>query len=121
MDVVWGILLYDECKYAPTTTCAQRLPGPGGGSGAQYGGIQLMIDLAGDMDPDTVRVGLTRFLLSQTTNGQRTGKQWTVSEIAAHLGAGPRAIRRSLHSSDREGFIRLERGRLVVTDVARLE
>jgi hypothetical protein len=31
-----------------------------------------MIDLASDMDPDTVRVGLTRFLLFQTTNGQQT-------------------------------------------------
>ena len=85
------------------------------------GSAQQMIDLASDVDPDTVRVGLTRFLLSQTTNGQQTGKQWTVSEIAAHLGAGHSAIRRSLHSLDREGLICLERGRLVVTDVARLE
>ena len=82
------------------------------------GSAQQRIDLASDMDPDTVRVGLTRFLLSQTTNGQRPGKQWTVSEIAAHLGAGQSAIQSSLHSLDREGLIRLERGRLVVTDCA---
>jgi DNA-binding IclR family transcriptional regulator len=79
-----------------------------------------MIDLASSLEPDTVRVDLTRFLLFQATNSQRTGKQWTVSEIAAYLGAGHSAIRRSLHSLAREGLIRLERGRLVVTDVARL-
>jgi DNA-binding IclR family transcriptional regulator len=77
-----------------------------------------MIDLASDLDLDTVRVRLTRFLLFQTTNGRRTSKQWTVSEIAAHLGAGYSAIRRSLHSLAGEGLIRLERGRLVVTDCA---
>jgi hypothetical protein len=80
-----------------------------------------MIDLASDLDLDTVRVRLTRFLLFQTTNGRRTGKPWTVSEIAAHLGAGHSAIRRSLHSLAGEGLIRLERGRLVVMDVARLK
>jgi hypothetical protein len=80
-----------------------------------------MIDLASDLDLDTVRVRLTRFLLFQTTNGERTSKQWTVSEIAAHLGAGPSAIRRSLHSLAREDIIRLERGRLVVMEVARLK
>lgn len=77
-----------------------------------------MIDLASDLDLHTIRVRLTRFLLLQTTNGQRTSKPWTVSEIAAHLGAGRGAIQRSLHSLAREGLIRLERGRLVVTDCA---
>jgi predicted transcriptional regulator len=77
-----------------------------------------MIDLASKLDLDTIRVPLTRFLLLQATNGQRTGKQWTVSEIATRLGAGHGAIRRSLQSLDREGLIRLERGRLVVTDCA---
>ena len=82
------------------------------------GSAQQMIDLASDVDLDTVRVRLTRFLLFQTTNGQRTSKTWTVSEIASYLGAGHSAIRRNLHSLAREGLIRLERGRLVVTDGA---
>jgi hypothetical protein len=34
-----------------------------------------MIDLASDLDLDTVRVRLTRFLLFQATNSQRTSKQ----------------------------------------------
>jgi predicted ArsR family transcriptional regulator len=75
-----------------------------------------MIDLASDIDLETVHDVLTRFLLSQATSGHRTGKQWTVSEIAAHLGTEHGAIRRSLHSLDREGVIRLERGRLVISD-----
>ena len=77
-----------------------------------------MIDLASELDLDTIRVPLTRFLLSQASNSQRTSKRWTVVEIAAHLGAGPGAIRRSLRSLDSEGLVRLERGRLVVTDCA---
>jgi DNA-binding IclR family transcriptional regulator len=79
-----------------------------------------MIDLASDMDLDAVRVCLMRFLLFQATNSQRTGKQWTVSEIAAHLGAGNSAIKRALHSLAREGLVRRKRGQLVVTDMARL-
>ena len=80
-----------------------------------------MTDLTSKLDLDTVRVSLTRFLLSQASNSQRISKQWTVPEIAAHLGAGHGAIRRSLRSLGREGLIRLGRGRLVVTDVARPE
>jgi DNA-binding GntR family transcriptional regulator len=68
-----------------------------------------------------VRVRLTRFLLSQASNSQQTGKRWTVSEIAAHLGTGRSAIERTLRSLAREGLIRRERRRLVVADVARLE
>ena len=77
-----------------------------------------MTDLTSKLDLDTVRVSWTRFLLSQASNSQRTGKWWSVSEIAAHLGAERGAIRRSLRSLDSEGLIRLERGRLVVTDSA---
>jgi len=80
-----------------------------------------MIDLASELDLDTVRVPLMRFLLSQASNSRRTIKRWTVSEIAAHLGAQISAIERALQSLAREGLIRLNRGRLVVTDVARRE
>jgi DNA-binding GntR family transcriptional regulator len=80
-----------------------------------------MTDLNSKLHLDTVRAPLTRFLLSQASNSQRTGKQWTVPEIAAHLGAGHGAIRRSLRSLDREGLILPQRGRLVVTELARLE
>ena len=75
-----------------------------------------MIDRASELDLDNVRVPLTRFLLSQATNSQQTSKQWTVFEIATRLGAGHGVVRRSLQSLDSEGLIRLERGRLVVTD-----
>ena len=80
-----------------------------------------MTDLTSKLDLDTVCVSLTRFLLSQASNSQRTSKQWTVLEIAAHLGAQRDAIIRTLQSLAREGLIRLQRGRLVVTNVARLE
>jgi len=73
-----------------------------------------MTDLTSKLDLDTVRVSWTRFLLSQASNSQRTGKWWSVSEIEAHLGAERGAIRRSLRSLDSEGLIRLERGWLVV-------
>jgi len=54
-----------------------------------------MIDLTSELDLDTVRVPLTRFLLFQASNGQRTGKRWTVLEIAAHLGAHRGVIERT--------------------------
>ena len=79
-----------------------------------------MIDLASELDLDTVRVPLTRFLLSQASSSWRTSKQWTVPEIAAHLGAQRGVIERTQCSLAREGLIRLKRGRLVVTDVAGL-
>jgi len=62
-----------------------------------------------------------RFLLFQASNSQQTSKQWTVFEIAAHLGAQRGAIVRTLQVLAREGLIRREPGRLVVTDVARPE
>jgi DNA-binding MarR family transcriptional regulator len=80
-----------------------------------------MIDLARELNLDTIRVPLTRFLLFQASNRQQTSKQWTVFEIAAHLGAQRGAIVRALQLLVREGLIRRERGRLVVTNVARLE
>jgi hypothetical protein len=80
-----------------------------------------MIDLARELNLDTIRVPLTRFLLFQAGNSRQTSKQWTVFEIAAHLGAQHCAIERTLRTLAREGLVRLERGRLVVTDVARLE
>jgi DNA-binding IscR family transcriptional regulator len=80
-----------------------------------------MIDLASELDPDTIRVPLTRFLLSQASNSQRTSKRWTVSEIAAHLGTQISAIERTLQLLAREGLILPQRGRLVVTELARLE
>jgi DNA-binding IscR family transcriptional regulator len=80
-----------------------------------------MIDLASELDVDTIRVPLTRFLLSQASNSQRTSKRWTVSEIAAHLGTQISAIERTLQLLAREGLILPQRGRLVVTELARLE
>jgi DNA-binding MarR family transcriptional regulator len=81
-----------------------------------------MIDLASELDLDTIRVPLTRFLLSQASNSQRTSKRWTVSEIAAHLGTQISAIERALQLLAREGLIRPQRGQLVVvTELARLE
>jgi hypothetical protein len=80
-----------------------------------------MIDLASKLNLDTVRVPLMGFLLSQASDSQRTGKRWTVSEIAAHFGTQSRAIECALQLLVREGLIRLQRGRLVVTELARLE
>ena len=83
--------------------------------------LQPAIDQAEKLDLEAARAHLTRFLLLQVTHRQLARKHWTVSEIAAHLGTGRVAVGRTLHSLARDGIIRQERGRLVVTNAAGLE
>ena len=69
---------------------------------------------------DSIRTHLARFLLSQAANGRRSSRHWTHQEIAAHIGTGRDVVRETLRSLAKEGLIRRERGRLVVTDMDRL-
>jgi hypothetical protein len=77
-------------------------------------------DRAEEVAVDTVRTHLARFLLSQATNGRRSSRHWTQAEVAAHIGTARDVVGKTLRSLAREGLIRRERGRLVVTDVERL-
>ena len=77
-------------------------------------------DWAEEVAVNTVRAHLARFLLSQAADGRRPSRPWTQQEVAVHIGTGRDVVGETLRSLAREGLIRRERGRLVVTDVERL-
>jgi CRP-like cAMP-binding protein len=75
-------------------------------------------ELAESLGLYPVRARLARFLVSSTSDGTRLSMPWTQHEIAAYLGTVRDVIGRMLRSFSREGLIRWEKGRLVVTDWA---
>jgi CRP/FNR family cyclic AMP-dependent transcriptional regulator len=68
----------------------------------------------------TVRTRLARCLLSPTNGDAPAVKYWTQGELAAHIGTVRDVVGRTLRTFSREGLIRRERGRVVVTDPAGL-
>ena len=78
--------------------------------------VRYLSDTVEDLALYTVRTRLARFLLSRAGNGMPRTKRWTQEEIAAHIGTVRDVVGRTLRAFAREGMIRRERGRLVVTD-----
>jgi CRP-like cAMP-binding protein len=68
----------------------------------------------------TVRTRLARCLLSPADGDAPSVKYWTQGELAAYIGSVGDVVGRTLRSFSREGLIRRERGRVVVTDPAGL-
>jgi CRP/FNR family transcriptional regulator len=74
-----------------------------------------------------VRTRLARFLLSHVSDHIQEGEPtnharlWTQQEIASHIGSVRDVVGRTLRSFARAGWVRRERGRLVVTDREGLE
>jgi CRP/FNR family transcriptional regulator len=85
------------------------------------GRVRYLSDTVEGLALHTVRTRLARFLLSRAGNGVCHPQRWTQEEIAAHIGTVRDVVGRTLRSLSREGLIRRERGRLVVTDRERLE
>jgi CRP/FNR family transcriptional regulator len=83
--------------------------------------VRHLSDTAENLALHTVRTRLARFLLSCTSNDARSSRYWTHEEIAAHIGTVRDVVGRTLRSFSREGLIRRERRRLVVTDWAGVE
>jgi CRP/FNR family transcriptional regulator len=74
-----------------------------------------------DLALHTVRARLARFLLSRHEDGPQPSKHWTQEEIAVHIGTVRDVVGRTLRAFARLGYIRRERGRLVIIDRAGLE
>ncbi|MBN1935376.1 MAG: Crp/Fnr family transcriptional regulator [Anaerolineae bacterium] len=68
----------------------------------------------------TVRTRLARFLLARADD-KLPHKIWTQGDIAAHIGTVRDVVGRTLREFGREGLVRRERGRLVVTNRNALE
>jgi CRP/FNR family transcriptional regulator len=67
-----------------------------------------------------VRARLARFLLTNVANPD-SSRQWTQERVASHIGTVRDVVGRTLRSLAQDGMIRRERGRLVVTDLDRLQ
>jgi CRP/FNR family transcriptional regulator len=85
------------------------------------GQVRHLSNTVEDLALHTVRARLARFLLSREANGAHPARHWTQEEIAIHVGTVRDVVGRTLRSFAREGLIRRERGRLVVTDRAGLQ
>jgi CRP/FNR family transcriptional regulator len=83
--------------------------------------VRYMSDTIEELALHTVRARLARFLLSGASDSLYRSRQWTQEEIAAHIGTVRDVVGRTLRAFSREGLIRRERGRLVVTDQSELE
>ena len=83
--------------------------------------VRRLSDAVEDLALYTVRTRLARCLLSPTSGDAPTVKYWTQGELAAHIGTVRDVVGRTLRSFSRQGLIRRERGRVVVTDLAGLK
>jgi CRP-like cAMP-binding protein len=82
--------------------------------------VRLLSDAVEDLALYTVRTRLARCLLSPTNGDAPSIKYWTQGELAAHIGTVRDVVGRTLRTFSREGLIRREQGRVVVTDPAGL-
>ena len=74
------------------------------------------MDIEEDLAFYSVRTRLARCLLSRADGDAPPAKQWTQDELAAHVGTVRDVVGRALRTLAREGLIRHEQGRVVVTD-----
>lgn len=68
----------------------------------------------------TVRTRLARFLLARADD-KLFHKKWNQGDIAAHIGTVRDVVGRTLRDFGREGLVRQEQGRLVITNRRALE
>jgi CRP/FNR family transcriptional regulator len=83
--------------------------------------VRYLSDTVEDLALHTVRTRLARFLLARDDNGGTERRRWTQEEIASHIGTVRDVVGRTLRNFAREGLIRREGGRLVITDRVALE
>ena len=83
--------------------------------------VRDLSDTVEDLALHTVRARLARFLLSQREDGPQPARHWTQEEIAIHIGTVRDVVGRALRSFARQGYVRRERGRLVIADRRGLE
>ena len=83
--------------------------------------VRGLSDTVEDLALHTVRARLARFLLARGEDGPQLSKHWTQEEIAIHIGTVRDVVGRTLRTFARQGYVRRERGRLVIADRAGLE
>ena len=79
-----------------------------------------LTDLVEDLALRSVRGRLARFLLQQA-DGEHITRRWTQDDIAAHLGTVRDMVGRSLRAMVDAGWLKMERGRIVLLDREALE
>jgi CRP-like cAMP-binding protein len=78
--------------------------------------------MSGNLDLATARGRLARFLLRLGNGGNGSPPiYWTRSQVGDDIGCSPAVVSGALRSLAREGVVRLERGRLVVANLAAIE
>ena len=82
--------------------------------------VRRLCDAVEDLALYTVRTRLARCLLSPTNDDAPSVQYWTQGELAAHIGTVRDVVGRTLRTFSREGLIRRDHGRVVVTDPAGL-
>jgi CRP/FNR family transcriptional regulator len=77
--------------------------------------VRRLSDLVESLALYTVRTRLARFLLS-AAEGTHPARHWTQEEIAVHIGTVREMVGRSLRDFAAEGWIRRQRGRVVIVN-----
>ena len=83
--------------------------------------VRYLCDVVEDLALHTVRTRLARCLLEQVNGSHFPPSYATQNEIAAQIGTVRDVVGRTLRTFSREGLIRREQGRLVVTDLVGLQ
>jgi CRP/FNR family transcriptional regulator len=82
--------------------------------------VRRLSDMVENLALHTVRTRLARFLLAHA-DGTQQPRRWTQEEVAVQIGTVRDVVGRMLRIFAKDGLIRQQRGRLVVTDRAGLE
>jgi len=83
--------------------------------------LQHLTRLTYDLSLRSVRSRLARFLLDQGNTKSPAPVHWTHEQIAAQIGTVREVVSRTLRAFVRDGLIRFERQRIVLTNRAALE
>jgi len=82
--------------------------------------VRRLSDMVELLALHTVRSRLARFLLT-TAQDADSPRPWTQQDIAAHIGTVREMVGRSLRAFAEEGWIRRQRGRIIIVDRQGLE
>jgi len=80
-----------------------------------------LLSLVEDLSLRTVSARLAKLLLSQAQTGSESSRLTSQQEMAAQLGTVREMVGRVLHTFEDEGFIQLDRHRIVIMDREGLE
>jgi CRP/FNR family transcriptional regulator len=85
------------------------------------GRMRQLVNLVEDLSFRHVLGRVTKILLTHADDGTGTNDHLTQQEMAAMAGTAREVVARSLKSLEEQGYIRLERHRIVITNKQSLE